>query len=47
VLVNDAFVSKFIPRGLDPTRQRLDDNVKEEEWTRIVGVTGNVRQEHL
>ncbi len=44
VLVNDAFVSKFIPRGLDPTHQRIDDNVKEEEWTRIVGVTGNVRQ---
>ncbi len=44
VLVNDAFVSKFIPRELDPTTQRLDDNVKEEEWSRIVGVTGNVRQ---
>jgi putative ABC transport system permease protein len=44
VLVNDAFVSKFIPAGLDPTTQRIDDNVKEEEWTRIVGVTGNVRQ---
>ena len=44
VLVNDAFVSKFIPRGLDPTRQRIDDNVKEEEWGRIVGVTANVRQ---
>ncbi|MGD0731301.1 MAG: ABC transporter permease [Terracidiphilus sp.] len=44
VLVNDAFVSKFIPRGLDPTAQRIDDNPKEEEWTRIVGVTGNIRQ---
>jgi len=44
VLVNDAFVGEFIPRGLDPTRQRMDDNVKEEEWSRIVGVTGNVRQ---
>ncbi|MGA2538687.1 MAG: ABC transporter permease, partial [Terracidiphilus sp.] len=44
VLVNDAFVSKFIPSGLDPTVQRIDDNVKEAEWTRIVGVTGNVRQ---
>ena len=44
VLVNDAFVSKFIPRGLDPLTQRMDDNVKEEEWSRIVGVTGNVRQ---
>jgi len=42
--VNEAFVSKFMPRGLDPTTQRMDDNVKEEEWSRIVGVTGNVRQ---
>ena len=33
-----------MPRGLDPTTQRMDDNVKEEEWSRIVGVTGNVRQ---
>jgi predicted permease len=45
VLVNDAFVSKFIPPGLDPTAQRLDDSAKEEEWTRIVGVTGNIRQD--
>ena len=44
VLVNDAFVSKFIPAGLDPTTQRIDDSAKEEEWTRIVGVTGNIRQ---
>ena len=44
VLVNDAFVSKFIPAGLDPTAQRCDDEPKEEEWTRIVGVTGNIRQ---
>lgn len=44
VLVNDAFVSKFIPSGLDPTTQRMDDSMKEEEWTRIVGVTGNIRQ---
>ena len=44
VVVNDAFVRKFIPRQLDPTTQRMDDNVKEEEWSRIVGVTGNVQQ---
>ena len=45
VVVNDAFVSKFIPAGLDPTVQRVDsDGNKEEEWTHIVGVTGNVRQ---
>jgi hypothetical protein len=44
VLVNDAFVSKFIPAGMDATAQRIDDSAKEEEWTRIVGVTGNIRQ---
>jgi hypothetical protein len=44
VLVNDAFVRKFIPAGLDPTQQLIDDSPKREEWGRIVGVTGNVRQ---
>jgi predicted permease len=44
IVVNDAFVSKFIPKGLDPTVQRLDDDDKQEKWTRIVGVVGNVRQ---
>jgi putative ABC transport system permease protein len=44
IVVNDAFVSKFIPTGLDPTVQRLDDDAKQEKWTRIVGVVGNVRQ---
>ena len=45
VVVNDAFVRKFIPAGLDPTTQRIDDNPKQEKWTQIVGVTGNVRQD--
>jgi len=44
IVVNDAFVSKFIPPGLDPTAQRLDDSAKAENWTQIVGVAGNVRQ---
>jgi hypothetical protein len=44
ILVNDAFVSKFIPPGLDPAAQRLDDSAKAENWTQIVGVAGNVRQ---
>lgn len=44
VMVNDAFVRKFMPAGLDPTAQRIDDNPKQELWTRIVGVSGNVRQ---
>src|SRR5208283_1816045 len=46
VVVNDAFVRKFIPTGLDPTAQRIDSFAsKQEEWTRIVGVAGNVRQD--
>ncbi len=44
VVVNDAFVKKFISNGLDPTAQRLDSSEKQEKWTRIVGVVGNVRQ---
>jgi putative ABC transport system permease protein len=44
VVVNEAFVRKFIPAGLDPTAQRIDDADKEANWTRIVGVTGNIRQ---
>ena len=45
VVVNEAFVRKFIPNGLDPVGQRIDDADKEENWTRIVGVVGNVRQD--
>lgn len=44
VVVNQAFVKKFIPAGLDPTMQRIDDSDKPDKWTRIVGVVGNVRQ---
>jgi predicted permease len=45
VVVNDAFVRKFIPAGLDPTTQKMDDNSPQEKWTQIVGVIGNVRQD--
>jgi predicted permease len=46
VVVNDAFVREFIPSELDPTTQRIDsDGPKPEQWTQIVGVTGNVRQD--
>ena len=45
VVVNEGFVRKFIPTSLDPTMQRMDDAVKEKNWTHIVGVVGNVRQD--
>jgi predicted permease len=45
VVVNEAFVRRFIPAGLDPTAQRIDDAAKPENWTRIVGVVGNVSQD--
>jgi putative ABC transport system permease protein len=46
VVVNDAFVRKFIPPGLDPLAQRIDDGggAKPEDLTRVVGVVGNIRQ---
>jgi predicted permease len=44
IVVNEAFVRKFIPAGLDPTAQRIEDDSKPENWSHIVGVTGNVRQ---
>lgn len=44
VVVNEAFVRKFMPDGLDAVGQRMDDSDKEVNWTRIVGVTGNIRQ---
>lgn len=45
VVVNEAFVRKFMPSGLEAVGQRIDDADKEENFTRIVGVTGNVRQD--
>jgi putative ABC transport system permease protein len=45
VVVNQAFVHKFIPPGVDPATQRIQDADKEENWTRIVGVTGSIRQD--
>jgi hypothetical protein len=43
-VVNDAFVKKFIPAGLDPTRQRIDSDPDQKNWAQIVGVAGNIRQ---
>jgi putative ABC transport system permease protein len=45
VVVNQAFVKKFIPAGLNPAIQRIQDADKERNWTRIVGVTGDIRQD--
>ena len=45
VVVNQAFVRKFIPAGLDPTTQRIRDDKDPQKWTRIVGVVGDVRQD--
>ncbi|MGA2571379.1 MAG: ABC transporter permease [Terracidiphilus sp.] len=45
VVVNEAFVKKFVPANLDPAMQRMDDDDKQEKWTRIVGVTGSIRQD--
>jgi len=45
VVVNERFQSKFLPNGPDAVGQRMDDADKETNWTHIVGVTGNVRQD--
>ena len=46
IVVNQAFVKKFIPQSLDPIGQHLDDSDKADEKTAIVGVVTNIRQ-HL
>jgi predicted permease len=43
-VVNEAFVKKFVPSGLDPNAQRIDSDPNPKDWTNIVGVVGNVRQ---
>jgi len=43
-VVNEAFVKKFIPAGLDPTVQRIDSDPDPKNWTNIAGVVGNIRQ---
>ena len=44
IVINQAFVSQFVPDGMDPASLRLDDSSKEAEWTRVVGVVADVRQ---
>lgn len=41
LLVNEAFVQRFIPQGLDPVTQKVDNF---QPWSPIVGVTSSVRQ---
>lgn len=45
IVVNQQFARKFVPAGLDPIGQHLDDDKNREKWTRIVGVTGSIRQD--
>src|SRR5262249_13923797 len=44
-VVNETFVKKFVPAGLDPTAQVIDSDPDSKNWTRVVGVVGNVRQD--
>lgn len=45
VVVNEQFVQKFKLTDRNAPGQRIDDGGKEANWSRIVGVTGNVRQD--
>lgn len=44
IIVNQAFVKKFVPSGLNPIGQHLDDSDKADEKTQIVGVVTDIRQ---
>ncbi len=44
MVVNRAFVKKFVPGNLDAVGQHIDDRDKEEEKSGIVGVVSDVRQ---
>ncbi|HEX4008041.1 MAG TPA: ABC transporter permease [Acidobacteriaceae bacterium] len=44
VVVNQAFVKKFMPTVGDPAGQHLDDNDKPDEKTALVGEVSNIRQ---
>ncbi|GGG95376.1 ABC transporter permease [Silvibacterium dinghuense] len=45
IVVNQAFVKKFMPPGMNPEGQHIDDSDKADEKTRIVGEVTNVRQD--
>ncbi len=44
MVVNQAFVKKFVPGNLDAVGQHIDDRDKAEEKSGIVGVVSDVRQ---
>jgi predicted permease len=44
MVVNQAFVKKFVPSNLDAVWQHIDDRDKAEEKSGIVGVVSDVRQ---
>jgi hypothetical protein len=45
VVVNERFVTKFKLTDANAPGQRIDGGDKEANWTRIVGVTGSIRQD--
>jgi putative ABC transport system permease protein len=45
IVVNQAFVKKYIPSSLDPVGQHLDDADQADQKTRIVGVVASARQD--
>ena len=44
MVVNQAFQKKFVPANLDAVGQHIDDRIKPDEKSEIVGVVSNVRQ---
>jgi putative ABC transport system permease protein len=44
IVVNQAFVKKFMPNVAEAPGQHLDDNDKPDQKTEIVGLTTNIRQ---
>lgn len=45
MVVNQAFVKKFMPAGLNPVGQHIDDSDQADEKTQIVGEVTSVRQD--
>ncbi|WP_446745205.1 ABC transporter permease [Silvibacterium acidisoli] len=45
MIVNDAFAKRFMPAGMNPAGQHIDDSDKADEKTQIVGEVTGVRQD--